>query len=62
MKMIPIKKVEELREIASARTINRWLENGVLRGVKFGGRWFVETEAVREFMKGAKPAGGRNER
>jgi len=62
MKMVPIKTVQELREIASARTINRWLETGVLGGVKFGGRWFVEPEAVREFMKGAKPAGGRDER
>ena len=62
MKMVPIKTVQELREIASARTINRWLETGVLPGVKFGGRWFVESEAVREFMKGTRPAGGRNER
>jgi hypothetical protein len=45
MKMVPIKKVQELREIASARTIHRWLENGVLAGVKLGGRWFVAPEA-----------------
>ena len=62
MKMVPIKKVQELREIASARTINRWLDSGVLPGVKFGGRWFVEPETVREFMKGAKPEGGSNGR
>ena len=56
MKMVPIKTVQELREIASARTINRWLERGVLPGVKFGGRWFVAPEAVQAFLRGTKGA------
>lgn len=53
-KLIPATKVVELREVASARTICRWLEAGSLSGRKLGRRWFTSREAVVAFLQGGR--------
>jgi hypothetical protein len=56
MTMIPVSKAAELREIATKRTLTRWLVQGVIPGKKLAGLWFVDPEAVQAFLNGSGPA------
>lgn len=47
---------------ASESTVRRWLRDGVLQGVKVGGRgskWLIPKEAVRSLLQPVVLAGGR---
>ena len=49
-------KLYEIRDIAksfniSESTIRSYFRSGKLEGQKFGGRWFIPEEALRDYLK-----------
>lgn len=32
-------------------TVRRWIEKGVVKGVKVGGRWFVEADSLKQINR-----------
>ena len=35
----------------SMKTLKNWIKSGYIRGKKIGGRWYIESDSLRELLK-----------